>query len=263
MLKKATVWLLGACVFVSVFILGNCCTVHAHFGVVKPDSDIVEASFQRQLHFLVAFMHPFEQEFMDMVRPKRFGVVLEGEITDLTQRLKPVKNNMGKSYWTLDYTFRRPGLYWFFMEPYPYWEEAENVLIQHFTKVAVSAYGIDSGWERPIGLPVEIIPSVRPFGLWTGNAFCGQVLLNGKPVPQCMVEVEYFNEGRQIKAPHSSYTTQTLLTDENGRFCYTMPRAGWWGFAALVEKEKGVEYKGKRAGLEVGGVIWLQVRDMR
>ena len=259
MVKKISIWLL----VVILFVFFDFFMAYAHFGVIKPDNDFVAAPSQPQLHFMVAFMHPFEQEFMDMARPKRFGVVLGEQVTDLTERLKPVKNNSGIGYWIIDYKFQRPGLYWFFMEPEPYWEAAENIFIQHFTKVAVSAYGMELGWERPIGLPLEIIPSVRPIGLWTGNAFCGQVLFHGLPVQKGVVEVEYFNEKQNIKAPYAAYITQTLLTDENGRFCYSMPKAGWWGFAALVERENELEHNGKRVGLELGGVIWLQVRDMK
>ncbi len=245
------------------FVFLESSSLFAHFGVVKPEIDIVSTRDQSQINLMVAFMHPFEQTYMYMERPKRFGVAVKGALIDLTTRLRPVSSVNGMRYWSLDYKIPGPGLYWFFVEPQPYWEKAENAFIQHLTKVAVSAYGIESGWEKPIGLLVEIVPSVRPFALWTGNTFCGQVLYKGKPRPGCSVEVEYFNDNKRVHAPDASYITQTLVTDENGRFCYSMPRAGWWGFAALLESEKGLEQNGIKADLELGGVIWIHARDMK
>lgn len=236
---------------------------YSHFGIIKPDQEIVSSKEQANLHLIIAFGHPFEQVFMDMEKPLRFGVMRAGREFGLLDSLKPMEAPNGAHFWALDYQIKRPGLYWFFMEPKPYWEEAESIYIQHFTKVAIPAFGIEAGWEKPLGLPVEIIPSVRPFGLWTGNTFCGQVVYKGKAVPNSMVEVEYFNEERKVVAPFPIYTSQSLLTDDNGRFCYSMPKAGWWGFAALVEAEKGLEHNGKRVGLELGGVIWIKVRDMK
>ena len=31
--------------------------------------------------------------------------------------------------------------------------------------------------DRPVGLPVEIVPLSRPFGLYAGNTFRGKVLV--------------------------------------------------------------------------------------
>jgi cobalt/nickel transport protein len=43
-----------------------------------------------------------------------------------------------------------------------------------------------------------------------------------------------------------------------------MPRAGWWGFAALVEEDKpGKGPDGKPATTELGGLIWVQAVDMK
>ena len=42
-----------------------------------------------------------------------------------------------------------------------------------------------------------------------------------------------------------------------------MPRAGWWGFAALVdgpEKRNGPD--GTPAAVELGGLIWVKAVDM-
>ena len=54
--------------------------------------------------------------------------------------------------------------------------------------------------------------------------------------------------------------TQTIVTDEKGAFTFGLPRAGWWGFAALgVGPQK--EYNGKE--LSQDAVIWVQAVDMK
>jgi cobalt/nickel transport protein len=148
-----------------------------------------------------------------------------------------------------------PGIYQIVIEQVPYWEEGENLYIQQIAKVFISACGIDrNGWEKPVGLPVEIVPLVSPLALWKGNVFVGQVLVNGKPAENITVEVEYLNNG-SIEYPSPLLTTQILKTDENGYFYYAFPFSGWWGFSAITEIPQG--YKGKT--LELDGVIWLYV----
>jgi cobalt/nickel transport protein len=92
--------------------------------------------------------------------------------------------------------------------------------------------GRQDGWEKEIGQPVEIVPLTRPYGFWTGNVFRGVVKKDGKPVPNCWVEVERYNQGKEWKLPNDLFMTQYVLTDENGVFSYGVPKSGWWGFVA-------------------------------
>lgn len=213
-----------------------------------------------------------EMHYMHLAKPKQFGVLSKGKKVDLLGSLKATK---GKSMdqteefstWTSEYKIKRPGVYQFFMEPTPYWEPAEDCFIIHYTKVAVSAFGQEDGWDEPIGLETEIIPLTRPFGLWTGNVFTGQVLLKGKPVAGAEVEVEYLNEtpGNRtiVKAPADPYVTQVVKADSNGVFTYAMPRAGWWGFAALNEADRKIKHDGQVKSIEIGAVYWVKTIDMK
>jgi cobalt/nickel transport protein len=137
-------------------------------------------------------------------------------------------------------------------------------MIVHYTKVVVNAFGKEEGWDAAVGFPVEIEPLVRPYGLWTGNAFRGVVRKDGKPVPFAEVEVEHWNPGRKIRPPNDAFVTQVVKADANGVFSYTMPRAGWWGFAALVGgDETMVNPEGKQVAVELGGLIWVRCVDMQ
>ncbi len=244
----------------------------AHFGLVLPSDDIIAQEDNTTITVAAKFLHPLERHYMEMERPKRFGVLHNGKTTDLGPKLTPAK---GKSpdqtqeftWWRTDYKIRRPGDYTFFLEPTPYWEPAEDKYIIHYTKVCVNALGLEAGWDEPVGLPTEIIPLTRPYGLWTGNLFSGQVLVDGKPAAGVEVEIEYLNESpgniAVIQPPADPYVTQVVKTDANGVFHYAMPKAGWWGFAALTDAPWTITRDGAPKSVELGAVYWVRVRDMR
>lgn len=235
----------------------------AHFVVLRPASDVVADRASRSLDLEILFTHPMEQgPVMEMARPARFGVLVGGKQQDLVGQLRP-KQIDGKTAYEVSVRLDRPGDYVFFVEPAPYWEPGEEIMIVHYTKVVVDFLGAETGWDALVGLPVEIEPLVRPFGLWTGNTFRGIVRHQGKPVPFAHVEVEYLNEGGRIKVPNDAFITQVVKADANGVFAYTMPKAGWWGFAALVPgPNKMKSPTGKMVDVELGGVMWVKTVDM-
>jgi cobalt/nickel transport protein len=230
---------------------------HAHFGMVIPSDDIISQGDPRQITVRLMFAHPFEMEGMPLVKPAKFDVVTGEKKTDLSGKLREIQA-LGQKAWKASYTFKKPGVYAFCMEPQPYWEPAEDCYIVHYTKVILGAFGLEEGWDAPAGLKTEIIPLSRPFGLYAGNVFRGVVLLDGKPVPNCEVEVEYYNQDKKYTAPDDAFITQVVMTDADGVFAYAAPRAGWWGFAALNTSDEKI--KGK--DVELGAVIWVKFHDM-
>ncbi len=240
----------------------------AHFGVITPSDDIISQGDSKKIKLETKFIHPVELHYMEMEKPKQFGVVAGGKKTDLLGTLKATKGkapdqNKSFTFWETTYKIKRPGVYTFYMAPAPYWEPAEDCYIIHYTKVCLSAFGEEEGWDKPVGLETEIIPLTRPFGLWSGNTFTGKVLVNGKIAPNTDVEIEFLNEypgaKTKINPPADPYVTQVVKTDANGVFSYAMPKAGWWGFAALSTSSKKI--KGK--DIEIGGVYWVKTIDLQ
>jgi cobalt/nickel transport protein len=246
-----------------VGLLGYSNMIAAHFQEIIPSQPILTQESGSRLSLDLTFTHPMAGgPVMPMGEPVRFGVVgPEGE-QDLRDSLRPVER-AGQRAYRADYQVHQPGGYSFYIEPAPYWEPAEAVMIVHYAKVVVDAYGGESNWDRDIGLPVEIAPLSRPYGLWAGNLFRGVVKHDGRPLPYAEVEVEWRNDG-SFAAPSDSFVTQVVKSDASGTFSYAMPRAGWWGFAALVEGEGRLPNpKGELVPVELGGVIWVHARDMR
>jgi cobalt/nickel transport protein len=238
-------------------------SAQAHFQVLLPSRDVVLGEDGRTVNLEIRFTHPMENgPVMEMGRPKQFGMLVQDKRYNLLESLQARKVD-GKSAYTASARLMRPGDHVFFLEPAPYWEPAEQKMIVHYTKVVVDFMGAEQGWDQMVGFPVEIEPLVRPYGLWTGNSFRGIVKRNGQPVPFATIEVEYYNEGGRVKAPNDTFLTQVIKADASGVFSYTMPRAGWWGFAALVDSDQKMENpQGQPVDVELGGLIWVRTVDM-
>jgi len=231
----------GTCSILAILLsLSIPSSARAHFGVVLPSDDIVSQSDSRRLGLQVMFIHPFEGHFMNMDKPARFGVLVQGKEQDLLDTLQEKK--VGDfSTWTAAYRIRRPGDHVFYVEPSPYFEPAEESFIIHYTKVIVNVLGLEEGWDVELGLKTEIVPLTRPYGLWAGNVFQGQV-----------------------EAPANPFITQVVKADPNGVFTYAMPRAGWWGFAALSTDDRKLRHTdGEEYEIEIGAVLWIKTYDMK
>ncbi len=269
--KKVAAFLAGAAV------LSSAAVASAHFQMIyTPEMAMNKGG---KIPLKLVFTHPFGAgHTMDMGTPEQFFVVrTRGENapkkTDLKEKLKPITwtslTNSGQAY-EMEYQ-ARGGDHAFCLIPEPYWEAADEFYIKQNTKVIVNVGGEPGAWSEPVGLPTEIVPLAKPYDRWTGNVFQGQVLFNGKPVPGAEVEIEFMNhkpeldknafakEG-EVEAPQDSFVLQTIFADENGVFTYGIPRAGWWGFAAL-DLDPDYTYKGKKCSRDA--VTWIQAKDMK
>jgi cobalt/nickel transport protein len=259
---------IAPCFLVSFFVLCFVCLLSqsalAHFQVIIPSNEIVTAGSSRTIDLAIVFTHPMEQgPIMEMGEPAQFGVLTVGQKHDLKDTLQ-VKKVEGVTTYATSYKVKAPGDHIFYIEPAPYWEPAEEKMIIHYTKVVVNAMGAEEGWDAMVGFPVEIEPLVRPYGVWTGNVFRGIVKKHGQPVPFAEIEVEYYNEGNEVAIPADAFITQVIKADQNGVFSYAMPKAGWWGFAALIDGDDQLKNPdGKAVDVELGALLWIKAVDMR
>lgn len=227
----------------------------AHFGMIIPKEPRITPE-NRTCQLSLSFSHPFEGIGMDLTKPAKFYVIKEGTRTDLLNALHEIQvmDHLG---WQADFQVKRPGVYHFVMEPVPYWEASEDLFIIHYTKVIIPAFGSEDGWDQPTGLPTEIIPRLRPFGNYAGNSFTAQVLMDGQPLPNAEVEVEFFNQEQQYKAASDLHITQLVKADASGIFTFSCPLPGWWGFAALSSAKYTLKNpQGEEKGVELGAVLW-------
>lgn len=244
----------------------------AHFVLAYTPETILDKGGKIDMKFV--FTHPFEAgHTMQMDKPLEFFVVNKERKTDLLDTLNQITwtslENIGKA-WETSYQLRGMGDYVFCMVPAPYLEKNEDAYIQQITKLIVNNGSLPTDWDAEIGLKAEIIPLDKPYALWTGNVFRGIVKGDGKPVPFAEIEVEYMNhapiiadnkfaEEEAVEAPHDAFVTLTIKADANGQFVFGIPKAGWWGFAALGAGPDD-EFDGKEMSQDA--VIWIQARDI-
>ena len=233
----------------------------AHFGMVIPSTPTVMEMSEADLGLDIKFWHPFANIGMDMEKPEKFQVFTGGQALDLLPGLQEGRLRNRKK-WIARYKIDRPGLYVFALEPAPYWEPEEDKFIVHYTKAIVSAFGDDEGWNEPVGLKTEIVPLTNPGALYAGGLFTGRVLLDGKPVPNSEVEVEWYpGEDKRGQAPNEAMIALSLVADDNGIFSFAAPKSGWWGFAALNEAGFKLKREGQDKDIELGGVVWVYFHD--
>lgn len=229
----------------------------AHFGMIIPADPMVSQEEESSVRLELSFSHPFERAGMTLARPAAVTVTHDGETTDLRGGLEDARI-LGEAGFAVVAPLERPGAHVFAMTPQPYWEPAEDAFIIHYAKTYVSAYDDDSGWDATLGLPVEIAPLSRPFGLWAGNLFQGVVLIDGAPTPFAEIEVEHYPLDAPGAAPSDLMITQTVKADANGVFSYAAPHPGWWGFAALTTSSETMPREGVEKAVELGGVLWVR-----
>lgn len=215
------------------------------------NTDNVSNQKQTKVDLDISFIHPFEQTGMTMEKPEVFVNNKENKLV-----LKETKKLEHKA-WNSSYDIKTPGVYKFFVQPQPYFEPAEEKFISHVPKLIVSSFGLEDGWDEPLGLKYEIIPMTKPFALYAGNLFQGKVLHDGKPAANTEVEVELYNEFG-LKAASDAHITQVVKTDDNGVFSFVMNHKGWWGFAALIEEGELKHSDGKMYPVENGALIWVK-----
>lgn len=261
----------------SLAILAITIPASAHFQMIyTPDAALNKGG---KIPLALIFTHPFEAgHTMDMGKPEQFFAVRSrGENApkkiDLLNTLKPITwtslTNSGKA-WETTYS-ARGGDHTFCLIPDPYWEEGDGFYIKQNTKVIINVGGEPGAWMEPVGIPTEIVPLCKPYDRWTGNVFQGRVLFNGKPVSGAEIEIEYLNhkplldkkafaKEARATAPQDAFVLQTIFADENGIFTFGIPKAGWWGFAAL-DLDPDYTHKGKKCSRDA--VIWIKAVDMK
>ncbi|MBR9762078.1 MAG: DUF4198 domain-containing protein [Rhodobacteraceae bacterium] len=218
------------------------------------------------------FWHPFDNGFvMDLEMPQAFYMIHNGERTDLLDTLAPISFTGGENEGAAfrgSVPVRRSGDYVLVTEPQPYYEESEDLYIQQFTKAFLNRNGLPTDWDQPVGLPVEIMPLVKPYNVIAGSTFTGQVLSEGQPVAGAEIEIEYMAAEPDMESAASSAPVVGTLpggalvihSDANGYFTFGIPRAGHWGFAALGAGPE-TEHEGKT--LSQDAVIWIRAWDLQ
>lgn len=246
--------------FIAISAVFFSVTTQAHFLTLFPEQQVIDQGDDHTLNFPIYFTHPMSMgPSMDIIKPEAVGYVLNNKKTDLTETLTAEKYG-GAAGWSLKFPLRRPGTYTFFANQQPYFDATEDVVITQYAKVVIDAFAAGGNWHPQLNTPVEIMPLIRPYALWSNSVFTGRVMVNSKPAAGVDVEVEYYNP-QGVSVPSDAYLTQQVVTNSLGEFTIALPKQGWWGMAALVEDDQPISLEGKSYPHERAGIIWVQVQD--
>lgn len=242
---------------------------HAHFQLIHTQTAIIERA--GKVPALLAFWHPMANEHaMDMAKPQQVYMLHRGKRVDLADSLQSMTlsgaHNKAQA-WAIDVPVKRSGDYVLVVEPAPYFEESEDIYIQQITKAYLNRNQFPSDWADVQGLKAEIRPLVKPYNVAVGSSFRGQVLSNGQAVANAEIEVEFMHSPPNAsngkvsskKAMELPGGSMTILADEQGYFSMAIPKAGFWGFAALGVGSD-TEHEGKE--LSQDAVIWIQAHEL-
>ncbi|UWQ16032.1 DUF4198 domain-containing protein (plasmid) [Aliiroseovarius sp. M344] len=245
-------------------------TASAHFQLNYTEEAMIDRPGDVPMGLI--FWHPFENgHVMDMGQPLEFFMVHNGDKVDLSDRLEPARfkgaTNEAAAY-RATVPVKRSGDYVVVTVPAPYYEQSEDIFIQQIAKVVLNRNTLPTDWDQPVGLPTEILPLNKPYNVIVGSTFSGQVLADGQPVPGAEIEVEYMAAEPNLEFFSTSDPTAhpmpggavVAIADDNGVFTFGIPKAGYWGFAALGSGPV-TEHEGKE--LSQDAVIWIRAEDLK
>ncbi|WP_116131945.1 DUF4198 domain-containing protein [Tropicimonas sp. IMCC34043] len=241
----------------------------AHFQLIYTPDPLIAAPGDVPVKLI--FWHPFENgHAMDMAPPLEFFAVNRGNRTDLMDRLVPATfkgaENSAEAF-DASIPVTRAGDYVVVVVAAPYYEQSEDIYIQQIAKSYLNRAGLPTDWMEPQGLKTEILPLNKPTNIIAGSTFSGRVLRNGEPVPGAEVEIEFMAAEPDMAAgiagtPQSGPMpggAVVAIADAQGEFTFGVPKAGYWGFAALGSGPD-TDFDGK--DLSQDAVLWIRAWEM-
>lgn len=227
-------------------VCGLCCLVLSALparaealGVVLPETPVVAEPNTQVLNLVLSLVNPFTAVGAPLERPQVFTALRHGaDGVERTEHLSVLDevDAFGAPAWETDVALPHAGVYHFIMKTKAVWVPELDRFVQYVTKVQVPVGDNPQGWDSPTDLQLEIVPQTRPFGLCTGMLFTGQVLLDGKPLPDAAMRAAHLNPERKGKGrpipPTPWHEAQVFKADGQGRFAFACPLPGWWAFVA-------------------------------
>ena len=241
----------------------------AHFQVFWPQVEGCYGKPAEPAKWQYFWGHPFEMIIYDAQPPKFFIKTPQGQKEQLVLKeisLPDQASGKERKAYEVEYQPAAPGDYYLCLEAPPYYIPEEKVFWQDYVKEAWHVMA-QKGWDKPVGMDIEIVPLTRPYGWPAGSVFKAQALFKGKPLKGAPVEIEKFNgyyvpkdklPKDRLGEDNEPLLTRTLKTDSQGYLTCTLDSPGWWVIAVSVEDGKKT-HEGKPTPVEKRGCLWVYV----
>jgi uncharacterized GH25 family protein len=102
--------------------------------------------------------------------------------------------------------------------------------------------GVSEGFDRELGLPLELIPLNDPRSLRDGGKLGLRLLFDGEPVAAvrvAAVAAPAGDAGGDAEGPEGAEKSLSALTDDSGRVTLTLPHGGRWLIKAVHIRPTG------------------------
>jgi len=223
------------------------------------------------LTLLYQWGHPFEHQLFDAPAPEQIMVVApDGSKIDLGKRMDKfsmatTEGNLVTAY-RLAFTPEQRGDYLFILKSPPIWIAEDKEFLQDTVKVVLHVQ-VQKGWDAVAGMPFEMMPLTRPYGLQPGMVFQGQIEAQAgkpeqgsKPGAGALVEIEHYHPTPPTTLPPDEHITRTTKADPNGVVTCTLTEAGWWCLTAA--RAGGTkEHDGKDYPVRQRSTLWVFVDE--
>jgi len=265
--KKSPRYLVLAAAMIWMGLLAGAAA--AHFQVFWPQVEGCYGKPGEPVKWQYFWGHPFEMIIYDAQPPKFFVKTPLGKKEAVALKeisLPDQASGQARKAYELEYKPAAPGDYYLCLESQPYYIQEEKVFWQDFVKEVWHVMA-QKGWDKPVGLEVELVPLTRPYGWPSGAVFKAQALFKGKPLKNAQVEIEKFNgfyvpkdklPKDRLGEDNEPLMTRTLKTDNQGYLTCTLDTPGWWVMGVSVEDGKK-SHEGKPCLVEKRGCLWVYV----
>jgi nickel transport protein len=204
----------------------------AHFPIALPSGELKRGQAS-EVQF--SFGHPFEATRVDVAKPRAWLYPPAGEPQEISPN---PRQESGAKAWSLSLTPQVRGDHILVVEGQPVQHGREK--IRDWVKVVLPVGQVQRGWDRSLGLDLEVVPLSRPYGLVVGTSFRFTVQQKGKPLAGALVEVERLNSKAPSPLPPEAEITRVEKSDALGNAAATLDHAGWWIVSVTGPAHEGV-----------------------
>ena len=249
-----------------IAIMAIAAAAEAHYHVIVPhDYSQWKARKSEKVPMNLIWGHGYEHIWFDIEKPLSFEVIKPGgERSDLMKSIsgtmiKSVTGEKKKAY-KFEYKPTERGDHIFVLDAGWQWDEEDSAWLKDYAR-AVLHVQAESDWGREVGLPLEVVPLSRPYGVVKGDALSFQVLHDGDPVSGIRVEREIYNQltPSPDSLPGEEFIAYSAVTGPDGTVAFSFPTSGWHGITAIMETEKTRDAGGHQGKIIERSTMWVYV----
>ncbi len=244
-------------------------SVQAYFMIPIQEKDKGYGMRGKTVTWILFRGEPFQGIIYDLKPPKAFINTPDHQTAPVTLsriQIKDYQTGLKRYAFLLTFTPIKKGDHYLCLISQEHYLPELNEVWQEFTKVPLHVEE-ESSWDRPVGLKLEIIPLIRPYGLMSGQIFRGKLLYEDRPAPGVLIQITRYHgvfiprnaiPRDAFGNPNYPLMYLSVKTDENGYFSVSLNQPGWWLISARMPH--GYTNLGlQRLPLIIRGSLWVYI----